>query len=158
MLHYNNIRWFIIYHNFCFFSKISNPLIVVLIRCIIANVLTIIPFHFFWLKNTQALLYISISSLIIDIYITVFTLVNLGKFYNYKFDDYNEILVITYYNYGIPSLVTALTLSAMILAMLIIICLIKVFSCGKAEIRWINIYLLNLLSAFDNKWDQKAFK
>ena len=60
---------------YSFFLEDKHPsLIIIFILCIITNALTIIPSHFFWLKNTETLLHISISSFVMDIYLTVITL------------------------------------------------------------------------------------
>ena len=72
---------------------ISSKLIIICL--IISNLLTIIPFHYFWLKNVTATIKISAITLAIDVYIIITYKVAFEKF------PKTVLFALVVFNYGI---------------------------------------------------------
>ena len=91
---------FMIFFNFlsivlCIFFFGKDSPMMKFVYCLIANILTAVPFYFLWLKNPSAILYICITIFVVDIYIIVFSYLTKEKLmYEYMFN------VITY-NFGL---------------------------------------------------------
>ena len=73
----------------------SEKITSIIYYCLISNLLTIIPFHFFWLKNATALLVISILTILVDIYLIVLKYIT-KKIY----EEYISFSVLTF-DYGL---------------------------------------------------------
>ena len=63
--------------------------------CLLSNLLTIIPFHFFWLKNETALLVISILTVVVDIYLIIVKYIT-----KKEYEEYISFSVLTF-EYGL---------------------------------------------------------
>ena len=73
----------IIFLNMLFCGSANIGLI--LFSSIFSNLVSIIPFHFFWLQNEKALIWLSISAILIDIYLASLTAITKNLYEDFPF-------------------------------------------------------------------------
>ena len=78
---------------FIFFTK-SDFFVFIFIVCLISNIITIIPFHFFWIKNAKSILIISILAVVFDIYLMYIS------YFTKKLFPFHYIISTIFFDYG----------------------------------------------------------
>ena len=76
--------------------------VVILLSCIFSNLATIIPFHFCWLDNNTALIWLSILSILIDIYLSFLS--SITK----KYSEDSIFFSVSAFNYGLFGIISGL--------------------------------------------------